>query len=130
MTRLKNVLMELRKAVSGCSKQRTCCRRGAFKQHCHPGPAMLAVPHLPPLNAVLLLGRASVPAVVRAARNHSHALCACRLLSAPQCQHVFMLFHPPDPRPVGPAWLDLLLAGSGKLALLHRMLQVRWEPCR
>lgn len=44
-----------------------------------------------------------------------------------QCQHVFLLFHPPDPRPVGPAWLDLLLAGSGKLALLHRMLQAGCE---
>ena len=91
---------------------------------------MRAVPHLPSLNVVLLLGRASVPAVLRAVPNHSHVLCVCRLLSAPQCQHVFLLFHPPDPRPVGPAWLDLLLAGSGKLALLHRMLQVGWEPCR
>lgn len=30
---------------------------------------------------------------------------------------------PPDPHPDGPAWLQLLLQGSGKLALVDRMLQ-------
>ncbi|KAI3426156.1 hypothetical protein D9Q98_008533 [Chlorella vulgaris] len=38
-------------------------------------------------------------------------------------QHVYLLQFPPEPRPMGQAWLDLLLQGSGKLALLDRMLE-------
>ncbi|KAL4421743.1 hypothetical protein ABPG77_002359 [Micractinium sp. CCAP 211/92] len=38
-------------------------------------------------------------------------------------QHIYLQVYPPDPRPTGPAWLQLLLEGSGKLALLDRMLQ-------
>lgn len=40
-----------------------------------------------------------------------------------QVQHVYLLQFPPEPRPMGQAWLDLLLQGSGKLALLDRMLE-------
>ncbi|KAL4452565.1 hypothetical protein ABPG75_008227 [Micractinium tetrahymenae] len=38
-------------------------------------------------------------------------------------QHVYLQVFPPDPRPAGQAWLQLLLEGSGKLALMDRMLQ-------
>ncbi len=97
-----------------------CCMRkdcNRYLLHCtSPSPAVPA--RLP-----------AVPPNPRPCSNLAPPPSTCILL---QCQHVFLLFHPPDPRPVGPAWLDLLLAGSGKLALLHRMLQVRVRaaaPC-
>jgi hypothetical protein len=50
--------------------------------------------------------------------------CCLYRRSAPQVQHVYLLYHPPQPRPGAAAWMQLLLDGSGKLALLDRMLQV------
>ncbi|PSC74179.1 CHD3-type chromatin-remodeling factor PICKLE isoform B [Micractinium conductrix] len=38
-------------------------------------------------------------------------------------QHIYLREFPIEPRPTGPAWLQLLLDGSGKLSLLDRMLQ-------
>jgi hypothetical protein len=40
-----------------------------------------------------------------------------------QVQHTYTQFHPPSPRPPLQQWLQLLLDGSGKLALMDRMLQ-------
>ena len=95
VSNLKNVMMELRKAVS---QQHSACQHGAREACC-------------------------------ACYNHTlrglSELSACLVVPASclQVQHTYTQFHPPSPRPPLQQWLQLLLDGSGKLALMDRMLQ-------
>ena len=101
VSRLKNVLMALRQAVSG--SRPLAVGKGA-------AVATLAQPL-----------RLQMPrALTRHLMFSPPPPCPAR----PQCQHVWLLYHPPEPRPTGEAWLQLLLANSGKLALLDRLLAV------